>query len=216
MQSNLIKFVIISDTHGQHHDLHLPEGDILIHAGDFCHYGGTDYLYDFLGWFGELDYEHKILVAGNHDFFADEQPEKFQALLPPEVTYLNDSGTAIHGLQFWGSPVQPDLTGWAFGRNRGAEMDLHWELIPENVDVLITHTPPYGILDSTRSGQSVGCDVLSQRVPFFEPGLHVFGHVHASYGKEVIGGTTYINAANMNSKGVIANPPMIFEWNIPQ
>ena len=88
-----MKLVIISDTHGLHHDLDLPDGDILIHAGDFCHMGGIDYVYDFLGWYGELDFEHKILIAGNHDFFADEQPEKFAALLPESVIYLNDSGT---------------------------------------------------------------------------------------------------------------------------
>lgn len=208
-----MKFVIISDTHGDHHDLELPEGDLIIHAGDFCHMGAVEEVYDFLEWYGELDFDYKLLVAGNHDFFADEHPEKFKALLSKDILYLNDSGVEIERIKFWGSPFQPDLDGWAFGQHRGYEMRSHWDLIPADIDVLITHTPPYGILDTTSSGQFVGCEELAKRIPFLQIRLHVFGHIHASYGQEVIGQTTFVNASNYDTAKGLVNPPVVFDWD---
>jgi len=210
-----MKIVIISDTHELHHDLRLPEGDLLIHAGDFCDNGNIDGVYDFLGWMEETDFKHKILIAGNHDFYVEDHPEKFKALLPAGIIYLEDSGVELEGIHFWGSPVQPDLTGWAFGRNRGEEMKAHWDLIPKNTDILITHSPPYGILDSTGSGYSVGCEVLTEQVFAIAPKLHVFGHVHASYGQEYDNGTLFINASNISSDAQrLVNPPIELDWSV--
>lgn len=207
-----MKFVIISDTHGYHHDLDLPDGDLIIHAGDFCHMGQIDDAYDFLDWYAELNFKYKLLVAGNHDFFAEEQPEKLAELVSDRIIYLNDSGVKINGTYFWGSPVQPDLAGWAFGRYRGYEMKNHWDLIPPDVDVLITHTPPYGILDVTSLGNSRGCEELIKRLSVIAVKLHVFGHIHASYGVGVIGDTTYVNASNFDSDKGLVNPPIIIDW----
>ncbi len=89
-----MKFVVISDTHGEHRGLKLPKGDVIIHAGDFCHYGSDDDMRSFLKWYKALDFETKILVAGNHDYFAAEHSEKFLELLPKGITYLNDSGVS--------------------------------------------------------------------------------------------------------------------------
>ena len=207
-----MKFVAISDTHGKHRDLNLPKGDAIIHSGDFCHYGSDDDMYDFLQWYKELEFETKILIGGNHDFFAAEQSEKFKDLLPKEIIYLNDSGTSINGIKIWGSPVQPDLIGWAFGKQRGNEMKIHWDLIPEDIEILITHTPPFGILDKPRSGKSIGCEELSKRLEKLKVKYHIFGHVHASYGEEKNGITKSINASNINSSKGLVNKPIVFEF----
>ena len=206
-----MKFIAISDTHGLHRDLVLPSGDVIIHAGDFCDRGSERHMHDFLAWYDSLDYAYKFLIGGNHDSFAARHPEQFKALLSPEMVYLNDSGFELKGLKFWGSPVQPDLVGWAFGKRRGAQMKVHWDLVPEDTDILITHTPPYGVLDKSRMGRSLGCEELSKKLPFIRPKVHVFGHVHAGYGQETIGDTLHINAANIASGRGLVNKPVVFE-----
>lgn len=206
-----MKFVAIFDTHGKHRELNLPKGDIIIHAGDFCHFGNQDDMYDFLNWYKELDFETKLLIGGNHDFFAAEYSEKFKEVLPKEITYLNDSGVSVNGIKIWGSPVQPDLVGFAFGKNRGAEMRPHWDLIPDDIELLITHTPPKGILDKSRSGQSLGCEELTKRLENLSVKVHVFGHIHQSYGTLTRGKTQYINASNLSSSKGLVNKPIVFE-----
>jgi predicted phosphodiesterase len=139
-----MKLTLISDTHGSHNPLQLPPGDTLLHTGDISKRGSEIEIQLFLEWFSRQDFEHKIFIAGNHDFFFEkESPEKIAAMIPEGVTYLNDSGITIDGINFWGSPVQPRFFDWAFNRDRGAEIDRHWQLIPPDVDVLLTHGPPH-------------------------------------------------------------------------
>lgn len=207
-----MRFVAISDTHGKHRGLNLPDGDVIIHSGDFCHYGSDSDVHDFLSWYQDLEYETKILIAGNHDFFAAEHSERFKEILPKEITYLNDSGITIDGIKIWGSPVQPDLIGWAFGKLRGSEMKVHWDLIPNDIDILVTHTPPYGTLDKPRSGKSIGCEELSKRLEELQVKVHIFGHVHASYGEEQSGQTKFINASNIDSAKGLVNKPIVFDF----
>jgi len=201
---------LIADTHQQHERLvDMPKADVLIHAGDFCHgSGGYKQAKSFLEWFARQDFKHKLLIAGNHDFFADEHPADFRAIIPAGITYLEDKGLVIEGVRFWGSPVQPDLIGWAFGRPRGAAMNKHWSLIPKNTDVLITHTPPVGILDRSRRGTSLGCEELAKAVQTIQPKLHVFGHIHNGYGQVKTDQTHYINAACMRSGAGLDNAPV--------
>ena len=148
-----MKFVAISDTHGKHRSLSIPEGDTIIHAGDFCHYGSKDQVLDFIEWFDKLNFRHKILIAGNHDFIAEEHTDEFLELLPANVQYLNDSGTRINGIDIWGSPVQPDLIRWAFGKPRGEAMEYHWRLIPDTTQLLITHNSALWHIGQNRIGQ---------------------------------------------------------------
>lgn len=208
---NSMTFVAISDTHGKHRQLQLPKGDVLIHGGDFCHYGSTDDVRDFLDWYALQDFEYKILIGGNHDFLAYENPEEFLLSLPPGITYLRDSGTTINGIKIWGSPYVPDLVRWAFGERRGRAMRLHWDLIPQDTHVLITHTPPLDILDKTRSGNSIGCEALAVRLKTLQVKYHVFGHVHNGYGTVRIQDTLYMNASNIDSSLGLVNPPISFK-----
>ena len=207
-----MRIVCISDTHGAHHGLHLPPGDMLLHAGDVSSRGTEEQVADFLDWFGKLPYPHKVLVAGNHDFYFEQAPrEDIRALIPEGVTYLNDSGVELGGLRIWGSPIQPWFFDWAFNRQRGADIQQHWDLIPPEVDILITHGPAYGILDQTVGGEAVGCEDLLNTIRRVRPQVHLAGHIHEAYGVAEHEGTLYINASILNVRYRIANDPVILE-----
>lgn len=204
-----MQITFISDTHGLHHQLDLTGGEVLVHAGDVSSRGTEEEIIAFLNWFAKQKYTHKIFIAGNHDwFFERKSPEYIQGILPDSVIYLNDSGVTIQGVIFWGSPVQPTFYNWAFNRERGAEIDKHWQLIPTDTTVLITHGPPMGILDKTISGQAVGCEALTTRVQQIEPKIHVFGHIHEAYGTQTIGETLYINASVLDFKYKMVHQPV--------
>lgn len=207
-----MKIVLLSDTHNRHAFFEVPAGDLLLHAGDFSGKGRLDEVQAFLNWFAAQPHPHKVLIAGNHDFLAERDPAAFQALIPPGVTYLNDSGAEIGGIPIWGSPVQPVFFDWAFNRRRGAEIRQHWALIPPETQILITHGPPMGILDRTEQGQSVGCEELAFFVEKIKPRLHVFGHIHEGYGMMEKDGTTFVNASNVNLRYEPVNAPVVIEW----
>jgi len=208
-----MKFVVISDTHNKHKELELPQGDVLLHAGDVSGRGYEKEIGKFLQWFSAQPFQYKIFIAGNHDFFFEKATEKeIQKLIPPDVIYLNDSGTNIEGIQLWGSPVQPWFYDWAFNRQRGAEIRKHWEIIPKNTDILITHGPPYGVLDQTVKGQAVGCEELIKFVQEIQPRFHVFGHIHEAFGVRNINGTTYINASILDEKYQLVHQPVSFNY----
>ncbi len=194
-----MKLVLISDTHGKHNQLVLPKGDMLIHAGDVSSRGSQEQVLDFIEWFSNQNYKYKIFIAGNHDFFFEkESQENIDSIIPSNIIYLNDSGIEIEGIKIWGSPIQPWFYDWAFNRKRREEINKHWELIPKDTDILITHGPPFGILDETLRGERVGCVDLLKRVNLVKPQLHVFGHIHEDYGVEEKEETTYVNASVLN------------------
>lgn len=191
------KIVMISDTHGQHHDIVLSKGDILIHAGDVSRSGKKTQIQDFLQWFAKQDFQYKIFIAGNHDFFFEQnREEEIAQIIPENVIYLNDSGVEIEGINIWGSPIQPWFFDWAFNRQRGGEIKKYWDLIPENTNILITHGPVYGILDKTTTQLNVGCeDLLTKIKTLSELKLHVSGHIHEGYGIVQESNITFINAS---------------------
>jgi len=136
----------------------------------------------FGAWLDPLPFAHKIVIAGNHDFLFERDPETARGLLPPKVHYLRDSGVTLGGLRFWGSPWQPRFLDWAFNLERGPEIAAKWALIPEGIDVLITHGPPLGTADRTVKGEDVGCADLAAAMVRVKPRLSVFGHIHEGYG----------------------------------
>ena len=201
-----MEITFISDTHWLVRDSQdrldmedlLPGGPILVHAGDVSGRGTETEIRQFLDWFSKLPYMHKVLIAGNHDFFFEvAKLEEVAALIAeyPGITYLNDSGATIEGIKFWGSPVTPFFHNWAFNRWPD-EIKPHWDMIPEEVDVLITHGPPKGILDYTEYDRdNVGCSLLLEKVKQVKPKVHVFGHIHEARGKKEIDDTVFINAS---------------------
>ena len=204
-----MKATIISDTHGSHHDLKLPKGDILIHAGDVCNRGSKNEAIDFLEWFEKQDFKYKIFIAGNHDFYFEDGPEEeIMKLIPDSIIYLNDSGVEIEGLKIWGSPVQPRFFDWAFNRDRGPQIAKHWNLIPNDTDILITHGPVYGILDRTSRGQLAGCEDLLKKIKETKIKLHICGHIHEAYGMKTVDNVTYINASVLNLAYKLVNKPV--------
>lgn len=207
-----MKMVVISDTHDQHQDLILPYGDILVHAGDISRGGTKKQVIDFLEWFAEQPHSYKIFIAGNHDFFFEQaDPAEISIIIPKDVIYLNDSAVEINGVKFWGSPITPWFHSWAFNRHRGAEIKQHWDLIPDDIDILITHGPPFGILDKTVYGNRTGCEELLMRVYQVKPKYHIYGHIHEDYGSFIKGGTTFINASVLDDRYEMKNKPKVFE-----
>jgi hypothetical protein len=127
-----------------------------------------------------------VVIAGNHDWpFADE-PEAARALLGEGVLYLQDAGATVQGLRFWGSPWQPEFCNWAFNLPRGRALADKWALIPEGLDVLVTHGPPRGIGDVATFGGHTGCEDLLSRLRVARPRLH---------GAWTVDGTTFVNCA---------------------
>lgn len=185
---------------------------MIIHAGDVTKKGKRSQVIDFLNWFAKLDFEHKIFVAGNHDFlFEKESQEHINGMIPKNITYLNDSGVEIDGLKIWGSPIQPWFYDWAFNRQRGAEIQKHWNLIPNDLDILITHGPPEGILDLTVRNESVGCKDLLNKIKEVKPKIHVYGHIHEGYGNVKRFGVEFINASVLNANYLLTNSPIEIE-----
>jgi predicted phosphohydrolase len=205
------RIVCLSDTHNCNEQIDVPDGDLLIHSGDATISGTTLELQRFLDWYSSLPHESKILIAGNHDWAFQLQPEAAVAAIPENVIYLRDSSTEIDGLKIYGSPWQPRFFDWAFNLDRGPEIAEKWKLIPEDTDVLITHGPPSGILDRTPAGDNAGCEELRKRVEKIRPKLHIFGHIHMGYGHTHQFGVTFVNACICDEAYRPGNPPIVID-----
>lgn len=209
-----MKIGCISDTHTYHKRVTDLEGiDLLIHAGDIGMRGTAYEILDFAEWFNAIEVKYKVFIAGNHDFTFEKAPSDFfREKLNGNTFYLNDDGITIEGINIWGSPVQPWFHNWAFNRQRGADIKKHWDLIPDNTDILITHGPPFGILDRTQRGENVGCEDLLECVNKIKPKYHVFGHIHEAYGFAEKEHTTFINASVLDERYHLVNDPIIFDY----
>ena len=196
-----MKLLHLSDTHGKHHLLKdLPQADIIVHSGDISEDGTESEVLDFLNWFCDLSYRHKIFVAGNHDFCL-ESAQQIEDL-PHNCHYLHCSGVEIEGVKFWGVSY---FTSDELAGNIAQQMMK----IPLNTDILITHRPPYCILDFDDSN-NFGCVDLLQAVSKILPKYHLFGHIHAGYGIEKSQYTTFVNASLVR-KNKIVNEPFLLE-----
>lgn len=207
-----MKFVVISDTHGQHEKIILPKGDAIIHAGDLSKKGSTPEVIDFLKWYSQLDFKYKFFIAGNHDFLFEQNADLVDALMPQNLIYLYDQSVTIEGIKIHGSPIQPWFHDWAFNRQRGTDIQRHWDLIPADTDILVTHGPPAGILDRLSIDLEVGCENLLHTVKKIKPRFHIFGHIHEAYGIFQEDGTTFINACILNEHYEMQNEPWTFEF----
>ena len=217
-----MKIVAIADTHEMHRELAVPNGDILIHAGDITYTGSLGALLDFNDWLGDLPHAYKIVIAGNHDRTLGQNWTLGLKMFTNAI-YLQNSGVEIQGLKIWGSPWTP-----AFGAMRdgltfyhaanGIEMKRVWAGMPKGLDILVTHGPPYGILDKVSRGvecnfqpEYCGDGMLAAKVIQKKPKYHIFGHIHEQHGKfKSDYGTTFLNASVVDEKYNLVYKPMVF------
>lgn len=235
VDSDKVRFVCLSDTHSLIHNIKfdIPDGDVLLHAGDFTKCGQKDEVVEFDNWLSNLPHKHKIVIAGNHELsfdpnFASMFKRRFvhssrhtglnldeneigdstgsflnifkktntdnkdtskslsDAVSTENIrqylkhcTYLEDSQIEIYGIKIYGSPWQPEFGNWAFNLPRGEECLKKWNQIPDDTDILLTHTPPIGHGDLVCSGIRAGCvELLSTVQQRVKPRYHVFGHIH--------------------------------------
>lgn len=192
-----------------------PDGDVLVFAGDMMTAGWDHFeIISFNKWLGTLPHPHKIVIAGNHDRLFETNPTYCQTLLSNAI-YLKNSGCEIGGLKFWGSPYTPAFCNWAFNLEP-EQLQAHWAQIPDNTDVLITHGPPYGVLDKAHPRHDhLGDNTLLGVAQIVQPFLHVCGHIHGGHGQEVYGNPDYptlcVNASLVNEAYAPVNKPIVVE-----
>jgi Icc-related predicted phosphoesterase len=206
-----MKVVMISDTHSAHRKVNLPKGDILIHAGDLCNSLGTNsvqmvnHIRDCDDWFGEQEFEKVICVAGNHDFPFEEGVINTMK----NAIYLENQHYVYKGIKFFGSPYQLPFYG-AFNANEDNLKEMY-DKVDDDTDVIISHGPPYGILDAASMDHagSIAFKYLLDRV---NPKLVVFGHIHGSYGKIEYNGIHCFNASQAGKSWThMEKSPWVFE-----
>ncbi|KAG1906607.1 Metallo-dependent phosphatase-like protein [Suillus fuscotomentosus] len=203
--SDWTRFVCISDTHS--HTFHIPAGDVLLHAGDLSSWGSLSQLIVTVEWLKSLDHPVKIMVAGNHDLCLDEMwAQPIYGLPPEEVqqarTYVRSQTAAgLHYIEhepfrfmsssgrqwkIYGSPAAPLYALGSFQYETPDEARVIYNRIPNDTDILMTHTPPFMTLDRTRKGKHAGCHVLSNKLAeLHNCRLHVFGHIHECAGAQI-------------------------------
>lgn len=222
-----MRLVCFADTHQFHDELVVPDGDVVVCAGDVGRAGSFDEIERFLRWFSALPHAHKLFTPGNHDGCVRYAASALRAAFP-DVTILIDEGVVVAGLRLWGAPWTPVFHDWAFMLPRGPALAERWACIPEGTDVLITHGPPQRILDDVsgyRFGRVfeegdadddndidaddrfAGCVDLRRRVEVVRPGLHLFGHIHGQRGVVTAGETTFVNCSTNECDA----PPMVVD-----
>jgi len=247
-----VRFVCISDTHSYESKTNIagitafdsiPDGDVLLHCGDFTNVGRLEEVEAFARWFGSLPHKRKILIAGNHDLSMEPStyartcprfggPGKIGETLDmaticarartvieaiPNCEYLSDSGTSVEGITIWGSPWQPEFCDWAFNLPRGAQCRAKWHMIPTGTDIVMTHGPPLGHGDRCEPNHNrAGCiDLLDELQTRVKPKYHCFGHIHEGWGVTTDGVTRYVNASTCNLRYRPVNTPIVFDVPMP-
>ena len=225
-----MKIVCLSDTHTMGPQVVVPDGDVLVHTGDHTFRGNYEETIGALRWLHSLPHKKKVIIAGNHDFyFDDNSPETFRncritkpvtkhELLEhfPSIVYLEDESYELDGVKFYGSPWQPPFYDWAFNFRDDEHAREVWGKIPQDTQVLLTHAPPRGILDycigldgDDRAGDSELARVVGDSLP--ELKLHAFGHLHEGYGIDHIGETTFVNASICTRGYEPTNAPVVID-----
>lgn len=212
----------------------VPDGDVLVHCGDATMRGSYQEIARFAVRFAGYPHKHKVFVPGNHDWGFQEEHERGNTFGDIDwADVLIDRALTIDGIKFWGSPWQPEFCSWAFNLPRGVELKKHWDLIPADTDVLVTHSPPMGHRDRVwryekkwvkqkghvaprRVREHVGCADMMLAVKRIKPKVHAFGHVHCDYGQhEHWWGdgtkTHFVNAALADEAYHIVNKPIVVD-----
>ena len=230
-----LKIVFISDTHSLHHNLLIPRCDILVHCGDYTQTGTPQEIMSFYEWLkNQTQAKYKVFIEGNHDMHADPNHpparggfshtssyEDFMSHLPTwkdkfkehNIYRLFNSEVIIEGLKFWGSPYTPYFHGWGFNSSTD-ELIENWKQIPDDVDILLTHGPSHGHLDTCKNGNVAGDVPLLMKLLEVRPKIHAFGHIHEQNGQKTIGidkesEILLINASSLNEFYECTNKPHV-------
>ncbi len=236
-----MKIVAISDTHNRHNKLIIPECDLLIHSGDWTGEGKKSEVENFAKWLDkQVQCKNIVIVPGNHEKYFElnlNESRKWITDLAPRVNLLIDEGLNLDGINIYASPVQPWFCDWGWNRASEKLKDLgyhmygksffpmpikpHWDAIPNDTNILITHGPPYGILDTTTFANgdpkpdNLGCEDLLNRIKQLKDlDLHFFGHIHASNGQKHVDGVSYFNASICDEQYYPSNPVTVVEYEV--
>lgn len=201
-----MKIDCVGCLHGHHPKL--EGGDLLIVTGDLT---ARDHLASewvkFYKWMHNLDYKYKVIIGGNHDnmFQTNKYEIIFEHWKSIDSTYLCNSETEFEGLKIWGTPhsllfdgVNPRCTAFM-----GTEEELkkEYDKIPEDIDILISHTPPHGILDMNKDADHCGSIALRETMMRVKPKYLICSHIHEQGGKEVdLVMTKVINCSYVNER----------------
>lgn len=218
----MIKIVAISDVHTKWNKLIIPKCDILISAGDYSFRGESHLVKDFHGWLNKQDATHIISVQGNHELWVEnnfKEAKDIALAACPRVDFLDEGLVEIDDIKIWGSAITPWFHSWAWNRHP-QEITKHWNRIPNDINILITHGPPYNILDKTiySNGdprlEPLGCPQLLKRIKELKDlDLHFFGHIHNPGGEQHHeDGISFYNSAICNELYLPINPITIVEY----
>ncbi|XP_041372065.1 metallophosphoesterase MPPED2-like isoform X2 [Gigantopelta aegis] len=223
-----VRFVCVSDTHVRLEKKKsvgssvIPDGDVLLHTGDFSMRGWPEEISLFNTYFGSLKHRVKLLIAGNHDMTLDPKVNSHDIVkksrdLLTTFTYLEDSFVTVYGIKIFGAPWVPTCGCWGFTLSRGRQLLDHWNLIPNDVDILMTHGPPIGYGDKTLFKKHVGCvELLNTVQRRIKPKYHVYGHIHEGYGMRTDGQTVFINASVCSKHYKPVHKPIVFDYPLPE
>lgn len=206
------RLIFISDTHNKHKRLIIPECDFLIHSGDISSMGYEHEVIGFLSWFNKQKARYKIFIAGNHDWIFEKNRLLAKSLIPEGVIYLEDESIELEGLKFYGSPVQLEFCNWAFNRTEES-LARYWSNIPSDTDILITHSPAFGILDEVNhNGIHLGSPSLYNEITNrICPIISSVGHIHSGHGAKTVNDTLFINASSLDERYMVAYDPVIVD-----
>jgi len=217
-----VRFVCLSDTHMKHRLIDVPPGDVLLLCGDLlvmdkgAELGGVQQLEDINQWLGTLPHRYKLVIAGNHDRTIEELGKNRVRAIFTNATYLQDEEVTLLGIRIYATPVSIRGLSWnrAFQyRRESDEMRQLVNRIPEGIDILMSHGPPFGYGDGNR-----GCRCLRERIHQIQPRYHVFGHIHTHYGVYLspIVPTIFINTSSSTILYSVTHLPIVFDFYLPE
>ncbi len=207
-----MRIIAFSDTHMLHSQVEIPDGDLLVFAGDMSVCRTVQDVAGFNTFLKTFPHQYKIVIGGNHDHLLASSPDLGRELLQDAI-YLQDEEIIIEGIKIYGTPWQPTFNTNAcdaFALPRGKVMREKWAMIPEDTNILITHTPPSGIMDED-GGVSHGCSDLLARIQRIGPRFHIFGHIHNHNGMQTVANTTFVNC-NVKDKDNRVRPALAFDY----
>lgn len=220
-----MKIVCISDTHSLHLKMThpIPDGDMIVHAGDFTNVGRFTEILHFRDWYGKLPHKNKLLICGNHEREVSEETQTVMNVFnEAEIDLIHDETIELDGVRFFGQPRTPEFFDWGWMYQRGAQAKKIWDQVPIETDVLLCHGPPFGYGDlcpdfNNRQGPQihVGCGDQVEMLKRTQIPFVVCGHIHESYGVHMTPwGTVVVNASTCTSRYQPTNRPLVIDFDL--